>query len=107
MSASEQPLIAVFGSVNIDVTAWCDRLPRPGETVSGRAYSMSLGGKGANQAVAVARLGLRSVLIGRTGADDFGRLARDRLTALGVGLDHLHSSPDLASGVAVISVDAQ
>ena len=107
MNVTALPLIAVFGSLNIDVTAFCDRLPRPGETVRGRAYSMTLGGKGANQAAAAARLGAQSRLIGRTGTDAFGRLARDRLAALGVGLDHLLASPDLATGVAVISVDAQ
>jgi ribokinase len=106
MNAIDAPPVAVFGSVNIDVTAFCDRLPRPGETVTGRAYSMSLGGKGANQAVAVACLGAASQLIGRTGSDAFGELARARLATLGVGLDHLLSSSDLASGVAVISVDA-
>jgi ribokinase len=107
MTPPSKPLVAVFGSVNIDITAFCDRLPRPGETVGGRAYSMSLGGKGANQAAAAARLGAHSILIGCTGADAFAELARSRLAKLGVGLEQLQSRSDLASGIAVISVDAQ
>jgi ribokinase len=99
--------IAVFGSVNIDVTAFCDRLPRPGETIAGRSYSMTLGGKGANQAVAVARLGAQSSLIGRTGIDAFGGLVRERLGAYGVDLDELLAQPGAATGVAVINVDSQ
>lgn len=98
--------IAVFGSVNIDVTAFCERLPRPGETVSGRGYSMALGGKGANQAVAAARLGAHSSLIGRTGTDAFGALARERLGAHGVDLDQLLAQPGVSTGIAVINVDS-
>ncbi len=97
--------IATCGSVNVDITAFCDRLPRPGETVAGRRYSISLGGKGANQATAVARLGTRSLLVGRTGTDDFGELARGRLTELGVDVTHLTPDPEAPTGVAVIDVD--
>jgi len=99
--------IAVFGSVNIDVTAFCVHLPRPGETVSGRKYSMTLGGKGANQAVAAARLGAHASLVGRTGTDAFGALARERLGAYGVELDRLHAQPEAATGIAVINVDSR
>jgi ribokinase len=98
--------IATCGSVNADITAFCDRLPRPGETVMGDRYAISLGGKGANQAVAVARLGMPSVLIGRTGADDFGAFVRGRLTGFGVDLDLLAADPQAPTGVAVIDVDA-
>ncbi len=98
--------IATCGSVNVDITAFCDRLPRPGETVMGRRYSISLGGKGANQSAAVARLGVPSVLIGRTGTDDFGKLARDRLVDLGVDVTHLTADAESPTGVAVIDVDA-
>jgi ribokinase len=98
--------IATCGSVNVDVTAFCDRLPRPGETVMGQRYSISLGGKGANQAVAVARLGTPSVLIGRTGTDDFAALVRGRLTEFGVDVNHLTPDPETPTGVAVIDVDS-
>jgi ribokinase len=99
--------IAIFGSVNVDVSGFCQRLPRPGETVPGRRYTLALGGKGANQAVAVARLGGRSQMIGRAGNDAFGLLARDRLDALGVGRDHLIFADNASTGVALISVDAR
>lgn len=64
ISASYAMTITVFGSVNVDVIAYADRLPRPGETVHGSGYAIGLGGKGANQAVAVARLGSAVELAG-------------------------------------------
>ncbi len=97
--------VATCGSVNVDITAFCDRLPRPGETVTGERYTIALGGKGANQAAAVARLGARSIFVGRTGTDSFAALARRRLAELGVELDHLASDPSASTGVAVIDVD--
>ena len=99
--------VATCGSVNIDVTAFSERLPRPGETVHGLRYTMSLGGKGANQAAAVARLGARSFFIGRTGTDAFGDLARARLAELGVDLTWLAADPAAETGVAVITVDSR
>ncbi|MEF2073006.1 ribokinase [Consotaella aegiceratis] len=99
--------IVVFGSINVDITAYAPRLPRPGETVHGDSYAVSLGGKGANQAVAVARLGAEVALAGRTGVDTFGTLARERLTAFVVGLDHLMADPANPTGIAAIGVDAK
>ncbi|WP_404384593.1 ribokinase [Caenispirillum salinarum] len=99
--------ITVFGSVNVDVVAYADRLPRPGETVHGSGYAIGLGGKGANQAVAVARLGGAVELAGRTGIDTFGTLARERLAHFGVATTHLQASPDAPTGIAVIGVDAR
>lgn len=99
--------IVVFGSTNVDVVAYSERLPRPGETVHGSGYSIGLGGKGANQAVAVARLGGTVELAGRTGVDAFGALARERLHHFGVGTSHLLPDPAAATGIAVIGVDAQ
>lgn len=98
-------VIATFGSVNTDISGFCDHLPRPGETVLGRSYSIALGGKGANQAVAVARLGGQSQMVGRAGQDTFGLLIRSRLDALGVGRDHLLFTEGASTGVALISVD--
>ncbi|MGQ9367832.1 ribokinase [Azospirillum sp. ST 5-10] len=106
MSDARQRPIVVFGSVNIDVTAYSERLPRPGETVHGSRYVMGLGGKGANQAAAVARLGAAVEMAGRTGTDGFGAMARQRLDGFGVGTAHLRADPEGATGIAVIGVDA-
>ena len=65
--------IAVVGSINMDVTAYMYRLPKPGETLHGKEYIVGLGGKGANQAVAARKLGSDVAFIGRIGADDFGK----------------------------------
>ncbi len=98
--------IVVFGSTNVDIAAYAARLPAPGETIHGDSYTIALGGKGANQAVAAARLGARSELAGRTGTDAFGALARKRLADFGVGTDHLLADPNHPTGIAVIGVAA-
>ncbi|MDR3516601.1 MAG: ribokinase [Azospirillaceae bacterium] len=98
--------IVTFGSVNIDIVAYAQRLPRPGETVHGERYAMALGGKGANQAVAAARLGADSALVGRTGADAFGTMVRNRLAEFGVALGALGTDPARATGMAMIGVDS-
>lgn len=98
--------IVTFGSVNVDIVAYCQRLPCPGETVHGDRYVMALGGKGANQAVAVARLGGESSLIGRIGADAFGDMARKRLSEFGVSIATVETDPVNPTGIAAIGVDA-
>jgi ribokinase len=98
--------VIVVGSVNVDLVVTADRLPAPGETVTGGRFGRSHGGKGANQAVAAARLGAPTAFVGAIGADRFGTEARDALAAEGVDLDALvvvHGEP---TGVAVIVVDA-
>lgn len=104
--SSTPATVIVVGSVNADLVIQTPRLPGPGETVIGGAFSMAQGGKGANQAVAAARLGARTVLIGATGADDFGQAARASLRDEGVNIDHLAVVPR-PTGVASIIVDAQ
>lgn len=99
--------IVTFGSVNVDIVAYASRLPRPGETVHGERYAMALGGKGANQAVAAARLGGDSILIGRTGTDTFGDMARRRLNDFGVKTATLLADANHSTGIAVIGVDAK
>lgn len=99
--------IVVFGSINVDVTAYAHTLPRPGETVHGDTYAIALGGKGANQAVAARRLGAAVELAGRTGIDTFATLVRERLAADGVGMAHLFADPDHPTGMALIGVDAR
>lgn len=99
--------VAVLGSINVDVVAYAPRLPRPGETLHGTGYALTLGGKGANQAVAAARLGSSVSLIGRTGDDRFADLAVTELEASGIETGLVLRDPASATGLAVIGVDAQ
>lgn len=96
--------VVVVGSVNMDLVVRIPTLPRPGETVVGGMFARSLGGKGANQAAAAAKLGARVWLVGLTGDDDFGRQARVDLEAHGVDISTLGSASD-PTGVAAIMVD--
>ena len=98
------PRIVVVGSINLDLVARCERLPRPGETVTGATFSRIPGGKGANQAVACARLGADVTLLGSVGADDVAEEALAGLRAAGVELS-LTTAAD-PTGVALIYVDA-
>ena len=82
------------------------RLPRPGETVMGSSLVEVPGGKGANQAVAAARLGADVALIGRVGDDDFGRRLRAGLAEEGIDINHVAVIPQCASGLAVVAVEA-
>ena len=95
--------VVVVGSVNIDLVTRVAHLPGPGETVIGGAFHQGGGGKGANQAVAAARLGARTWLVGATGNDLFGELARTELTTAGVDLTYLSHSTE-ATGIAQILV---
>ncbi|MCG8509718.1 MAG: ribokinase [Rhodospirillales bacterium] len=99
--------IAVFGSVNIDLTTYSAELPRPGETLHGDRYAIGLGGKGCNQAVAVSKLGAPTELIGRIGEDGFGDTARSALRRLGVSTNGVLVDPESDTGVAVIGVDSR
>jgi ribokinase len=96
--------VAVFGSINMDVIAYLDRLPKPGETLHGSGYKMGLGGKGANQAVAARKLGSIVHFIGRVGADSFGDAARAELTSYDVDLAHIRRDENSPSGIAIIKV---
>ena len=99
-----RPDIAVVGSLNVDLTLRCDRLPLPGETVTGRDFIQGPGGKGANQALAAARLGARVRMVGRTGADAYAEVAVRNLRTAGVDLT-LVTEADSPTGVAMILVD--
>jgi len=96
--------VIVAGSINMDVVATAMRYPRLGETVPGQELHFFPGGKGANQAVAAAKLGAPTILVGRTGADAFGRDLRAFLAAQGLSLDHVGELPGTATGTAVIVV---
>ncbi|WP_298879656.1 ribokinase [uncultured Bradyrhizobium sp.] len=97
--------VFVAGSINMDVVATADRHPRVGETVAGREVLYFPGGKGANQAVAAARLGAKTILIGRLGKDAFGAELRTFLGAQGVDLGSVREA-DTHSGTAIITVAA-
>jgi ribokinase len=100
------PRIVVVGSINMDLVARMPRLPRPGETLSGDTFQTIPGGKGANQAVAAARLGASVTLIGRVGDDAFGQVLLNSLREYGVGTDHVLTTPHCSSGVALIGVES-
>jgi ribokinase len=97
------PRIAVVGSINVDLVARTERLPRPGETVSGATFARVPGGKGANQAVACARLGAEVTLVGAVGRDPFAEDALAELQDADVELRLVES--DEPTGVALIAVD--
>jgi len=98
------PSVVVVGSINLDLVARCERLPRPGETVGGAALARYPGGKGANQAVACARLGADVTMIGAVGRDAHADEALAGLEEAGVRLDL--SRPSEPTGMALIFVDA-
>lgn len=96
--------VFVAGSINMDVVATADRHPKPGETVAGRKVLHFPGGKGANQAVAAAKLGAKTTLIGRVGTDAFGRELRTFLAAQGIDLAFVQDTPEAHTGTALITV---
>lgn len=98
-------LVAVVGSFNMDLAVRTPRAPLQGENLSAYSLRIGLGGKGANPAVALARLGLASALVGCVGADDFGRRALVALQQEGVDVSGLVMLPDADTGVALIMVD--
>src|SRR3989442_11652224 len=99
-----RPKVAVVGSVNLDLVARCDRLPGPGETIGGATFERVPGGKGANQAVAAARLGAEVRFTGCVGKDAFAEAALAGLREAGVELNLVET--DAPTGVALIFVAA-
>lgn len=97
--------VIVVGSVNIDLVVSVERLPGPGETVTGGQFERHHGGKGGNQAVAAARLGAATSFVGAVGDDAFGAEARAALDAEGIDLRGLATLDRAATGVALILVD--
>jgi ribokinase len=100
------PRITVLGSLNMDISVSVPRLAGPGETVLGSAARLQPGGKGANQAVAAARLGASVRMAGCCGDDDFGRTLRSALEAAGVDVTAVRILAGVPSGLALITVDA-
>lgn len=97
--------ITVVGSLNMDLIVRAPRIPQPGETIIGSGFHVAPGGKGANQAVAAARLGARVSLVGRVGQDSFGTDLLANLREASVDHTYVVQDPDAASGVALIEVD--
>lgn len=99
--------IIVVGSINTDLILRSEHLPTPGETVLGGNLQTAGGGKGANQAVAAARLGAEVVLVGRVGSDVYAEQHLQAFTAEGIVIDAIARCPDTPTGTAVILLDAQ
>lgn len=97
--------IIVIGSLNTDLVVKSPRFPQPGETISGEDLQIIPGGKGANQAVAAARQGVKTTMIGRVGSDSFGPFLVENLKSNQVDTSHVLQT-DSATGTAIIVVDA-
>lgn len=95
--------VVVFGSLNMDLSIESDHMPVMGETIMGRCFITNPGGKGANQAVAAAKLGAEVVMLGAVGEDAFGDQMIAALAEEGVQCEHIQRVPDLATGVALIT----
>lgn len=100
-----RPKVVVVGSVNMDIVLRTPRLPAPGETITGRSLAYAPGGKGANQAVAAARLGADVAMVARAGDDAAGASMRENLVANGVNAEHVTVTAGAPQGIAVIIVD--
>lgn len=101
----QQMRVVVVGSINLDLVIHSQQLPRPGETVIGRDLFQHPGGKGANQAVAAARLGMMTSMIGSLGDDTCAETLRTSLTNAGIDIRHVSTVSSCGSGVAVINVE--
>lgn len=99
--------ILVVGSINLDLVVSTNRIPQIGETITGRDFQTFFGGKGANQAVGVARLGYPVSMIGRVGNDEFGRRLRRALSLAGVQAQAVRVTSQTPSGVSLITVESQ
>jgi len=104
---SKRPKVTVLGSLNMDISVTVPRLPGPGATVVGSAARFTPGGKGANQAVAAARLGADVRMIGCVGHDDFGRQLLAALHTEGIDADAVAIAAGIPTGLAMIAVDTE
>ena len=98
--------VVVVGSANVDFVVQTPHIPRPGETVLGHDFVMAMGGKGANQAVGMARLGAEVTFVARVGQDVFGDQCLEAYRAEGIDTRFVSRDPDEATGVALIAVAA-
>lgn len=104
--SSQQPVVLVAGAINTDLVGQVDRAPEAGETITGAGFEVFGGGKAANQAVALARSGTATSLVGAVGDDQFGRDRLKDLQADGIDTSAVDTIGDAASGVALILVEA-
>ena len=102
-----QPHVVVLGSINVDLVTKVSKLPIKGQTIFAETFLTENGGKGANQAVAAARLGATVSMIGRVGSDDFGRQVLLNLKSESVNTDMVSEDKDTGTGIALITVDSQ
>jgi len=100
------PHLTVVGSINLDLVARTARLPRPGETVTDATFAQIPGGKGANQAVAAARLGAQVCFVAKVGQDVYADAALAELRSAGVDLTRVKRAAQTPTGIALITVDA-
>jgi ribokinase len=100
-----QPHIAIVGSANVDLVTYADTIPRAGETIFGREFSLGFGGKGANQAVAARLCGAAVSMVARVGDDLFGPATVDNFKARGIDASRVLITPGVSSGVAPIFVE--
>jgi ribokinase len=106
MSEPVNPSIVVVGSLNADLVVGVSHFPSPGETLSGDRFDVFPGGKGGNQAAAVARLGARVAMVGQVGADSQGAWLRQSLAETGADVSLVSVDERVSSGVALITTDA-
>jgi ribokinase len=102
---SKRPRIGVIGSTNMDLTTTVERMPVWGETVLARHFETSFGGKGANQAVAAAKLGAEVVMVSDLGDDTLGDSALNNFESYGIDTQHVRRIPNQSTGTATILVD--
>jgi ribokinase len=102
-----RPKIVVIGSVNMDMSIRTSNIPKPGETIIGNNFIQSQGGKGANQAVAAARLGAEVTLVARLGKDSFGQEAFDTFKKEGINTKYIFWDEQTPTGVALIMIDKE
>ena len=98
--------VCVVGSINADLVVRVERMPKPGQTINGSPLCTVSGGKSANQAAAAARMGARVKLVGAVGTDALADVVTGALGEAGVDLEHVRRLPEMATGTAVITVDA-
>ena len=105
MNAPRSPVVVVLGGINMDLVATSARMPELGETVFGQSFHTAPGGKGANQAVAAARLGAEVRMVGRVGDDQFGPTLLEGMRSEGIDVSGVSVDPVNPSGVALILLD--
>ena len=105
MSLGRAPGVVVLGGINMDLVTYSDRFPGAGETIAGERFLTYAGGKGANQAVAAARIGARTAMVGRVGDDLFGPQLVDGLRSEGIDTSWVSVAPGQSSGIASICID--